>query len=174
MGTRASVVWLTGLSGAGKSTIAEGLRSRLGPAASVLDGDVLRRGLCADLGYSAADRAENVRRAACVAALFADAGMTVIVALISPFRADRDSARDIIGADRFIEVFVDASLETCEARDAKGLYARARRGEIPDFTGISSPYEPPLSADLTISTASVDAATAVAAIYDLLQQRGAI
>lgn len=174
MGTRASVIWLTGLSGSGKSTIAEGLRARLATlpnGVTVLDGDLLRRGLCSDLGFSPRDRKENVRRAACVAALLADAGVTVIVALISPFREGRESARQIVGGERFFEVYVDASLDECEARDAKGLYARARRGEISDFTGISSPYEPPLSPDLSIATPAMTVESAVDAMVELLGRR---
>lgn len=170
---RGGVIWLTGLSGAGKSTIADALQQRLreeGHLVYVLDGDTLRRGLNADLGFSAADRRENIRRVGEVAALFADAGFLTITALISPFRADRERARDAIGAERFLEVFVDVPLEVCEQRDPKGLYRRARAGELPEFTGISSPYEPPLAPALTLGPAmTVDAC--VAAIAEELVRR---
>ena len=160
---RAKVLWLTGLSGAGKSTIAQAVCQRLkaqGQRAVVLDGDELRRGLTRDLGFSDADRAESVRRAAEVARLMVDAEMQVIVALISPFRADRAKARDLFEAGRFIEVFVDTPLHVAEARDPKGLYKRARQGLLPGFTGISSPYEPPLAPEVVVptDTMSIDVA----------------
>jgi adenylyl-sulfate kinase len=153
LGQRGVTVWLTGLSGSGKSTIArelEGVLHARGRHAFVLDGDTLRTGLNRDLGFSREDRAENVRRTAEAARLLCDAGLVAIVALISPFRAERDSARAIVGPDRFVEVHVDTPLEVCETRDVKGLYARARTGEIPEFTGISSPYEPPAAPDLVL------------------------
>ena len=158
LGHRPVTIWLTGLSGSGKSTLAYELEKRLtdeGHACFVLDGDNIRHGLNRDLGFSADDRSENIRRVAEVAKLFNEAGLIVITSFISPFRADRASAREIIGPDRFAEVFVDASLETCEQRDPKGLYARAREGEIPDFTGISSPYEAPESAALVLDAGRV-------------------
>ncbi|MFP3564319.1 adenylyl-sulfate kinase [Paraburkholderia sp. SIMBA_030] len=148
------VVWMTGLSGAGKSTLATALHQRLvaaGQRSIVLDGDVLRHGLNADLGYTRADRAENLRRVAHVAALLKQEGFVVIAAVISPEHQHRRMAREIVG-DGFIEVFINAPLPVCEARDVKGLYARARRGEIPDFTGISGPFEAPLSPDVAIET----------------------
>jgi adenylyl-sulfate kinase len=157
---RPRVLWLTGLSGAGKSTIARCTHSRLltvGLPAAILDGDELRCGLTRDLGFSAADRAENVRRAAEVARLMADAGLVVIVALISPFRADRDLARALFQPGRFLEVFIDTPLDVAEARDPKGLYRRARQGLLQGFTGIDSPYEPPLAAEVTIRTESISA-----------------
>lgn len=153
LGHRACVVWFTGLSGSGKSTIARQLEADLVAQrrlAYVVDGDNLRLGLNRDLGFSAEDRQENIRRASAVAALFADAGLIVITTFISPFRADREKAREAIGRGRFVEVFVDAPLPICEQRDPKGLYRKARRGEIPEFTGISSPYEPPLSPDVVL------------------------
>jgi adenylyl-sulfate kinase len=164
----APVLWLTGLSGAGKSTIAQAVHARLlakGRRAVVLDGDELRRGLTRDLGFSATDRAENVRRTAEVARLMADAGLVVVVALISPFRADRDRARALFEPGRFIEVFVDTALSVAESRDPKGLYRRARQGQLPGFTGIDSPYEVPLAPELRISTAhtTVDEAAALLA-----------
>ncbi len=148
---RPFALWLTGLPAAGKSTLAEGVASLLrdsGLAVCVLDGDVMRRGLNADLGFSEAGRDENVRRAAEVAKLLLDSGIIVVAALISPFRAARARAREIAGAGRFIEVFVDAPLEICHKRDPKGLYAKAQAGEISALTGIDSPYETPLDPDL--------------------------
>lgn len=149
------VFWLTGLSGAGKSTIAQATHRRLnamGRISTVLDGDELRRGLTRDLGFSAADRAESVRRAAEVARLMSDAGLVVIVALISPFRTDRDQARALFVPGRFVEVHVDTPLAVAEARDPKGLYRRARQGQLRDFTGIDSPYETPLVPEVVIRT----------------------
>lgn len=162
-GHTGSVFWLTGLSGSGKSTLARAAETRLfadGVDVTVLDGDTLRAGLCKDLGFSEADRTENVRRAAEVARLLRDAGQVVIVALISPLRSDRDLARQIIG-DGFEEVFVDADLGTCEQRDPKGLYAAARAGKISGFTGIDAPYEAPAAPALRLVTGkdSVEAAT---------------
>ncbi|MBI5783954.1 MAG: adenylyl-sulfate kinase [Rhodocyclales bacterium] len=155
-------VWLTGLSGAGKSTLAYALEDRLfhaGFLPYVLDGDNIRHGLSSDLGFSEGDRTENIRRVAEAAALMNDAGLIVVTAFISPLRSDRAMARRIIGA-AFVEVHVAAPLVICESRDPKGLYRKARRGEIPDFTGISAPYEAPDSADLVVATdkLSIDAA----------------
>ena len=169
---RPPVVWLTGLSGAGKSTIAQALHEALlhcGLHSHILDGDTMRRGLCADLGFSAADRAENIRRIAEVARLLADAGVLPISACISPFRSDRERARTIVGADCFYEVFVDTPLELCEARDPKGLYRRARAGELPLFTGIGSPYEPPAAPALKLDTATQDARACARAVMELIQ-----
>lgn len=164
--TRGSVrcIWLTGLSGAGKSTLASALHARLrasGLQVSVLDGDALRRGLCKDLGFGGGDRMENVRRVAEVARLMADAGLTTIVSLISPFRADRLLARKLFEPGTFIEVFVDAPLQECERRDPKGLYARVRRGEISNFTGIDSPYEAPETPEIHLPTAEDSVADCV-------------
>lgn len=153
--TPGCVVWLTGLSGAGKTTLAQALETELrktGQPVCVLDGDCLRRGLCADLGFSPADRQENIRRVGEVARLFADAGLICIVALISPYRQDRVRARAAALPGRFVEVFVNSPLAVCEQRDPKGLYARARAGELRDFTGISAPYEPPLTAEVELRT----------------------
>lgn len=158
------VVWMTGLSGAGKSTLANALKERLEAERSlvtVLDGDVLRTGLNAGLGFSSADRHENIRRAAEVAALFSNAGFVVVCALISPAATHRELARTIIG-DRFFEIHINSDLEVCESRDPKGLYAKARKGQLAEFTGISSPYEAPLSPDLMIDTARSTIAESVA------------
>lgn len=148
-------VWLTGLSGSGKSTLALALSDSLqlqGLACVVLDGDVLRHSLCRNLGFSAADRSENIRRVAQVASLFNQAGAMAIVAMISPMVADRDNARSILGAHRMLEVYLSTPLEVCERRDPKGLYRRARAGEITDFTGISAPYQAPCQAQLVLDT----------------------
>lgn len=157
-GLHGATVWFTGLSGSGKSTIADAVATELlgqGRAVYVLDGDNVRHGLNADLGFSAADRAENVRRIGEVARLMADAGLVVLVPVVSPYRADRDrvrAAHDAAGLP-FVEVFVDTPLELCEQRDPKGLYARARAGELRGMTGIDDPYEPPLAPDLTLRPA---------------------
>lgn len=149
------VIWLTGLSGAGKSTIARLLAAALkakGTGSFILDGDVVRKGLSSDLGFSDADRAENIRRVAEVARLMSDAGTTVIVALISPIQHERDKAKQIIGADRFLEVFIDVPLSVAEQRDVKGLYKKARSGQLKQFTGIDSPYEAPQNPALRVCT----------------------
>jgi adenylyl-sulfate kinase len=155
LGQRPLTVWLTGLSAAGKSTIAEALERALASAKRpcfMLDGDALRAGLTRDLGFAAEDRRENIRRAAEVARLMNDAGLIVVAAFISPYRADREMARNIIGGERFLEVYVSAPLEVCERRDPKGLYRRARQGEIADFTGVSAPYEAPEAADVVLDS----------------------
>jgi len=147
------VIWLTGLSGSGKSTIANELEVALedmGIKSYVLDGDNLRVGLNKDLGFSDDDRKENMRRIAEVAKLFADSGTVTIAAFISPFKAERAECKEIIGAENFVECHVDTSLEVCEARDVKGLYAKARAGIIPNFTGIDSPYEEPSNPDMVL------------------------
>lgn len=154
MDQQALTIWLTGLSGAGKSTIANGLEHRLaeqGMHTMVLDGDNIRKGLNRGLGFSEEDRSENIRRVAEVAKLMNDAGLIVIASLISPFQMDRDMARSIIG-DAFVEVYVATPLEECERRDVKGLYQKARKGEIAEFTGITSPYEPPEHPEIRIDT----------------------
>jgi len=155
LGQRAVTIWFTGLSGSGKSSIAREAEWRLHAAQRhvyVLDGDNLRFGLNRDLSFSRADRTENIRRIAEVARLLNEAGIVVLVPVISPFRDDRETARHIIGPDRFREVHVATPLEVCESRDAKGLYRGARGGEIPEFTGISSPYEPPEHPFLRLDT----------------------
>jgi adenylylsulfate kinase len=154
----AKTIWFTGLSGAGKSTLANATAIKLkelGIACTVLDGDIMRRGLCKDLGFSSKDRHENLRRVAEVAALMNQAGLTVLVATISPLQRDREMARAIVGSEYWVEVYVSTALEVCELRDTKGLYARARRGEIAEFTGISAPYECPSDAALSIDTSHI-------------------
>jgi bifunctional enzyme CysN/CysC len=154
-GHRGKVIWLTGLSGSGKSTIANALEIALhaeGKRTYLLDGDNLRQGLNRDLGFTDADRVENIRRVAEVAKLMLDAGMIVITSFISPFRREREMARELIGNDNFVEVYMSASLEVCESRDPKGLYKKARMGQLPNMSGIGSPYEAPLAPHITIDT----------------------
>jgi bifunctional enzyme CysN/CysC len=170
-GQRPAVVWFTGLSGAGKSTIANIVERKLhaeGKHTYLLDGDNLRHGLNKDLGFTTADRIENVRRTAEVASLMAEAGLIVLVSLISPYRAERRMARDLAGDNNFLEIYVDTPLEVAESRDRKGLYAKARRGEIPNFTGIGAPYEEPDNPDLHISTAEYSPEHAADAVIRLL------
>ena len=168
-------VWLTGLSGSGKSTIAvaaeEALVSR-GRLAYVLDGDNIRHGLNKNLGFSPEDRTENIRRIGEVAKLFTDAGLVVFTSFISPYRADRDLVRSIHDAGRFTEVHVAASVETCESRDVKGLYKKARAGEIKEFTGISAPYEAPLTPELTIDTNGEPVEKSVERLVSFLTAKG--
>jgi bifunctional enzyme CysN/CysC len=175
LGQKPVTLWLTGLSSSGKSTLAQNLEKRLiaeGRAAYVLDGDNLRGGLNRDLGFSSADRTENIRRLAEVARLFNEAGLIVLTAFISPFRRDRESARAIIGAERFLEVFVDAPIEVCESRDPKGLYKKARAGEIPQFTGVSAPYEPPESPALHLRTDRMTVERCVEEVMARLKGKG--
>jgi bifunctional enzyme CysN/CysC len=165
------VLWFTGLSGAGKSTIANIVERKLhalGRHTYLLDGDNLRHGINRDLGFTTADRVENVRRTAEVAALMADAGLIVLVALISPYRAERRLARELIGDDAFVEVFVDTPLVDAEARDRKGLYSKARRGELPNFTGVDHPYERPEAPDVHIRTPDQTPEEAADAIIETL------
>jgi bifunctional enzyme CysN/CysC len=174
-GQRPAVLWMTGLSGAGKSTIANLVEAKLaaeGRHTYLLDGDNLRHGLNADLGFTERDRIENIRRVAEVARLMLDAGLIVIVAFISPFRAERDAARARLEPGEFIEIFIDTPLEEAERRDVKGLYAKARRGEIANFTGIDSPYEAPRSPEIHILTARTEAAAAAEQIVDYLHRAG--
>ena len=173
LGVRGAVVWFTGLSGSGKSTVAVEVERALLAArqpAVLLDGDNLRHGLNADLGFSDADRAENIRRVGEVATLFADAGTVALVPLISPFRASRDSVRQRVTTAglRFVEVFVDTPIEECERRDPKGLYRKARAGEISDFTGIDSPYEPPAAPELRLTPADGDPVAQAASVVAML------
>ena len=164
-------IWLTGLPAAGKTTLACALEQRLrdlGRMTCVLDGDSLRKGLCRDLGFSEADRVENIRRVAEVARLMVDAGLTVMVALVSPFREQRRLASQLVSDGEFIEVFVDTPLEECERRDPKGMYARARKGELKDFTGIGSRYERPESPDVRIDTSVMSVEESVERVLRLL------
>jgi len=175
LGYKGCVVWLTGLSASGKTTIAQSLESVLvgkGIPAFVLDGDSVRRGLCKDLGFSETDRHENIRRVGEVAALMAQAGVVSIAAFISPFKADRDAARSTAGDGRFVEVFLNTSLAVCEGRDPKNLYKRARAGQIPFFTGISSPYEPPEACEVILNTAEITVEDCVMVIEAYLRQIG--
>jgi adenylylsulfate kinase len=172
---RGVTIWLTGLSGSGKSTLAVAAERELasrGRLAYVLDGDNIRHGLNKNLGFGPADRTENIRRIGEVAKLFNDAGLIVFTSFISPYRADRDSVRALMPAGDFVEVFVDASVETCEGRDVKGLYRKARAGEIPEFTGISAPYEAPLSPELVLDTNRQTVDESVGAILRFLEEKG--
>ena len=173
LGTVGAVLWLTGLSGSGKSTVAAGVEAALvttGRSAYLLDGDNLRHGLTGDLGFSPEDRTENVRRVAHAARLLADVGAVALVSLVSPYRSDRQMAREIVSADGipFVEIYVSTPLAVCEGRDPKGLYAKARRGEISDFTGISAPYEAPEAADLDVDASALPSESAIAAVLDAL------
>ena len=176
-GHRSAILWFTGLSGAGKSTLANAVNSALfeqGLTCYVLDGDNVRHGLCQDLGFSDADREENIRRIGEVAKLFLDAGVVVLTAFVSPFRADRDRARALVDAGDFIEIHCAADLGVCEQRDTKGLYAKARAGEIKEFTGISSRYEEPEQPELRIDTGSQDLEACVQRILAYLQDQRVI
>ncbi|MBM4556552.1 sulfate adenylyltransferase subunit CysN [Rhodococcus hoagii] len=176
-GHRPQIVWFTGLSGSGKSTIANELERRLytlGCHTYLLDGDNVRHGLGRDLGFTEADRVENIRRVTEVARLMADAGLIVLASFISPFRAERDAARELIGTDRFCEVFVDTPIEVAEERDPKGLYRKARRGELANFTGVDSPYETPTSPDVRIDTTELTPEHAADRIVEVLRERGVI
>ncbi|MBD9678461.1 adenylyl-sulfate kinase [Pseudomonas sp. PDM18] len=167
-----ATLWLTGLSGSGKSTLAFALEyalHELGYSAVVLDGDNVRHGLCKDLGFSHEDRTENIRRVAEVANLMNDAGLIVITSFISPFRQDREQARQIIGEERFREIHLSTDLSVCEERDPKGLYKKARAGKLPDFTGIGSPYEEPLQPFESIDTDRLSLEESVARLMKLLQ-----
>jgi bifunctional enzyme CysN/CysC len=170
-GQKPVLLWFTGLSGAGKSTIANLVEKKLfalGRHSYLLDGDNVRHGLNKDLGFTEADRVENIRRVAEVARLMADAGLIVITAFISPFRAERRMARELMAEGEFIEVFVDAPLAVAEARDVKGLYAKARAGDLKNFTGIDSPYEAPEAAEIHVDTTTMDAVEAAEAIVKRL------
>lgn len=176
-GHRSAILWFTGLSGAGKSTLANAVNSALfeqGLACYVLDGDNVRHGLCQDLGFSDADRTENIRRIGEVAKLFVDAGVVVLTAFVSPFRADRDRVRALVPEGDFIEVHCAADLAACESRDTKGLYAKARAGVIKDFTGISSPYEEPERPELRVGTGSLSLDACVGQVITYLQEQGII
>lgn len=176
-GHRSFILWFTGLSGAGKSTLAhrvEELLHQRGCRTYVLDGDNVRHGLCHDLGFSAHDRQENIRRIGEVSKLIVDAGVITLTAFISPFRQDRDRVRQLVAEGDFLEVFCDAPLEVCEERDVKGLYRKARTGELPEFTGISSPYEAPLKPELTVHTGREGLEVCARQIVSHLQERNYI
>tara|TARA_B100001287_G_scaffold224524_1_gene193904 strand:+ start:36 stop:662 length:627 start_codon:yes stop_codon:yes gene_type:complete len=172
-GHKGLVLWFTGLSGSGKSTLANALNEYLhskGLSTFVLDGDNIRHGLCNDLGFSDEDRMENIRRIGEVANLFMNAGIITITAFVSPFKKDREKVRKIIGSTDFIEIYCAANLDVCEARDTKGLYKKARLGEIKEFTGISSPYEIPLDPDITVETGTMGLTDSVKQIVDHLNR----
>lgn len=176
-GHSAGTLWMTGLSGAGKSTLAFATEAKLlsmGIACFVLDGDNVRHGLNRDLGFSPTDRSENIRRVAEVSKLMNEAGLIVITSFISPYREDRELARSIIGANRFLEIHVATPLDVCEKRDVKGLYQRARSGEVKEFTGINSPYEPPLNPALTVNTQLCDIDSSVEMLTGLLKSSIAV
>lgn len=174
-GQRPCIIWFTGLSGSGKSTIANALESKLseiGKHTYLLDGDNIRHGLNKDLGFSDNDRMENIRRIGEVSKLFIDAGLIVISAFISPFRSDRKQARILVEEGEFIEVFIDTPLDICEQRDPKGLYEKARKGEIAVFTGVSSPYETPKTPEIHIQTDKLSIEESVNIIIEYLHQKG--
>ncbi len=175
LGQRGVTIWLTGLSGSGKSTIAVAAERKLadeGRLTYILDGDNIRQGLNNNVGFSPEDRTENIRRIGEVAKLFTDAGAIVFASFVSPYRADRNSARTIMSEGDFVEVHVAASLETCESRDVKGLYQKARAGELPDFTGISAPYEEPEMPELVIDTNGQTVDESVDVLVDYLRKGG--
>ncbi len=174
-GQRGVTIWLTGLSGSGKSTIAVAAERELtnrGRLAFVLDGDNIRHGLNNNLGFSPEDRTENIRRIGEVSKLFTEAGIIVFTSFISPYRSDRDAARVLMGAGDFVEVYVDASLDTCEQRDTKGLYKKARAGESPEFTGISAPYEAPERPELVLDTNRQSVEESVGKLFEYLDAKG--
>ena len=171
------VIWFTGLSGSGKSTVANQVANdlhQLGKLTYVLDGDNIRHGLNKNLGFSPEDREENIRRIGEVAKLFVDAGVITTTAFISPYRKDRDKAREVLEDGRFIEVFVDCPLEVCENRDPKGLYKKARAGEIKGFTGIDAPYEAPEKAEIVINTNDLNLAASTQKVIDYLSDKGSL
>jgi adenylylsulfate kinase len=175
LGHKSCTVWMTGLSGSGKSTLAVSLEKTLwgrGIHAFVLDGDNVRHGLNKDLGFSPADRTENIRRIGEVAKLFTEAGVINITAFISPYRADRDLARKLMANGDFIEVFVDCPIDVCEQRDPKGLYRKARAGQIPEFTGVSAPYEAPLSPEIVVNTGTQNELESLNIILRYLEHHG--
>jgi adenylylsulfate kinase len=175
LGQQGAIVWFTGLSGSGKSTVATEVEHRLlaeGRAVYLLDGDGLRLGLNGDLGFSPEDRTENIRRVGEVAALFRDSGMITLAAFVSPYRSDRDRVRGLVEENAFFEIFVDTPLATCEARDPKGLYRKARSGEIKNFTGIQAPYEAPSAPELTLDTSTLSVEDCAQQVIELLRSQG--
>lgn len=176
-GHKGAILWFTGLSGAGKSTLAHAVEDALhqmGVRTYVLDGDNIRHGLCGDLGFSDADRVENIRRIGEVAKLFLEAGTVALTAFISPFRADRDRVRALVEDGDFFEIYCKCDLSVCEYRDPKGLYKKARAGQIPEFTGISSPYEAPENAEIVVDTGAQTLDESVAAVLAVLRAKGVI
>jgi adenylylsulfate kinase len=174
-GHRGAIIWFTGLSGAGKSTLAHAVEDALhhrGYRTFVLDGDNVRHGLCSDLGFTQEARAENIRRVGECAKLFVEAGLIVLTAFISPYRADRERVRGMAGHGDFVEIYCDSSVEVCESRDVKGLYRKARTGQIAEFTGVSSPYEVPENPDLVVPTDTAELDECVQQVLNLLSQRG--
>jgi len=176
-GHRSVVLWFTGLSGSGKSTIAHAVEERLykeGANTFVFDGDNVRHGLCADLGFSDANRKENIRRIGEMARLFVEAGIIPLAAFISPFRSDRERVRHLVEDGDFIEIYCQCPLEICESRDVKGLYRRARAGEVREFTGISSPYEEPVNPELVLETGKIPLEECVNAVMALLRKQDVV
>jgi adenylylsulfate kinase len=174
-GHKSAILWFTGLSGAGKSTLAHAVEEelhRIGCRTFVFDGDNVRHGLNSNLGFSAEDRKENIRRIGEMCKLFTEAGVIALTAFISPFRADRERVRNLVPHGDFIEVFCDCSIDVCENRDVKGMYARARRGEIREFTGVSSPYERPENPELVIDTGKTSLEESVRQVIDCIRERG--
>jgi len=176
-GHRGTIIWFTGLSGSGKSTLAHAVEDclhRRGCRSFVLDGDNVRHGLCGDLGFSIHDRQENIRRIGEMAKLFMEAGMIVLTAFISPYRADRRRVREMVKSGDFLEIYCNARIEVCEARDVKGMYRKARAGQIAEFTGISSPYEIPERPELIVETGHEELEACVSQVLAELEQRGVI
>ncbi len=176
-GHRGGIVWFTGLSGAGKSTIAHSVEEHLHQMdcrTFVFDGDNVRHGLCSDLGFSPADRHENLRRIGEMGKLFAEAGIIALTAFISPFHSDREMVRNLVASDDFLEIYCRCPLEVCEDRDVKGLYRRARAGEIKEFTGVSAPYEEPVNASLVIDTDRMDVEQSTQLVLKLIAERGIV
>ena len=176
-GHRGAILWFTGLSGSGKSTLAHSVEIVLhqsGYRTFVLDGDNIRLGLCSDLGFTPENRVENIRRVGEVAKLFMEAGIIVLTAFISPFRTERKRVRNLVAQRDFIEIYCDSPIEICESRDVKGLYKKARAGQIVEFTGISSPYEAPENPELTVKTSTTDLTTSVQHVINELKLRGII
>ncbi len=174
---QSTILWFTGLSGAGKSTLAHAVEAKLHELKCrtfVVDGDNVRHGLCADLGFSDQDREENIRRVGEIAKLFNEAGVITLTAFISPFRADRNRVRELVPEGDFVEVYCKASLDVCEERDVKGLYKKARSGEIANFTGISSPYEAPEKAEIEVDTGGKDLDDCVTQVIDYLSAQGVL
>lgn len=177
LGQTPRVLWLTGFSGSGKSTISNLLEQKFqeqGKHTYLLDGDNVRHGLCGDLGFSDKDRVENIRRVSEVAKLFVDSGVIVLTAFISPFQADRDYCRNLLEDGEFVEVFIDTPLEVCESRDPKGLYKKARAGEIKDFTGISSTYEAPVNPEIHLTYQDEPAEQTAERLYAMLEEKGLV